>query len=135
MRQCWNRQTGTFEGRVSYDVWVQVPFAAPNNLYTSGIEDVFSNNLGLYNQKRIKRTNRSILFTILCVLCLQIHLKFIIFKSFYNAFCYLIIHFTIPPYIIHSLFERVNTLDSACLLFELLVVLDIIYFGLPLISS
>ena len=69
----------------------------------SGIEVIFSDNLGLYNQKRIKRTNRSILFTILCVLCLQIHLKFIIFKSFYNAFCYLIIHFTIPPYIIHSL--------------------------------
>ena len=29
MRQCWTRQTGTFEGRVSNDVWVQVPFAAP----------------------------------------------------------------------------------------------------------
>ena len=30
-RQCWNWQTGTFEGRVLYDVWVQVPFAAPKN--------------------------------------------------------------------------------------------------------
>ena len=30
MRACWNRQTGTFEGRVSYDVWVQVPLLAPN---------------------------------------------------------------------------------------------------------
>ena len=29
MRQCWNWQTGTFEGRVLYDVRVQVPFAAP----------------------------------------------------------------------------------------------------------
>lgn len=26
---CWNRQTGTFEGRVSVDVWVQVPSSAP----------------------------------------------------------------------------------------------------------
>ncbi len=26
---CWNRQTGTFEGRVSYGVWVQVPSLAP----------------------------------------------------------------------------------------------------------
>ena len=30
MRVCWNRQTGTFEGRVSTDVWVQVPLLAPN---------------------------------------------------------------------------------------------------------
>ena len=30
MRMCWNRQTGTFEGRVSTDVWVQVPLSAPN---------------------------------------------------------------------------------------------------------
>ncbi len=29
MRMCWNRQTGTFEGRVSNDVWVQVPLSAP----------------------------------------------------------------------------------------------------------
>ena len=29
MRVCWNRQTGTFEGRVSTDVWVQVPLLAP----------------------------------------------------------------------------------------------------------
>ena len=29
MRVCWNRQTGTFEGRVSYGVWVQVPSLAP----------------------------------------------------------------------------------------------------------
>jgi len=29
MRVCWNWQTGTFEGRVSYDVWVQVPLLAP----------------------------------------------------------------------------------------------------------
>ena len=29
MRVCWNRQTGTFEGRVSKDVWVQVPLLAP----------------------------------------------------------------------------------------------------------
>ncbi len=29
MRVCWNRQTGTFEGRVSRDVWVQVPLLAP----------------------------------------------------------------------------------------------------------
>ena len=28
MRQCWNWQTGTFEGRVFNDVRVQVPFAA-----------------------------------------------------------------------------------------------------------
>ena len=31
MRVCWNRQTGTFEGRVSYGVWVQVPSLAPKN--------------------------------------------------------------------------------------------------------
>ncbi len=31
MRVCWNRQTGTFEGRVSTDVWVQVPSLAPNS--------------------------------------------------------------------------------------------------------
>ena len=29
---CWNRQTGTFEGRVSIDVWVQVPLLAPISL-------------------------------------------------------------------------------------------------------
>lgn len=29
MRVCWNWQTGTFEGRVSTDVWVQVPLLAP----------------------------------------------------------------------------------------------------------
>ena len=29
MRACWNRQTGTFEGRVFHDVWVQVPLLAP----------------------------------------------------------------------------------------------------------
>ena len=34
-RVCWNRQTGTFEGRVSKDVWVQVPLLAPN-LYHFG---------------------------------------------------------------------------------------------------
>ena len=31
MRGCWNRQTGTFEVRVSNDVWVQVPFLAPKH--------------------------------------------------------------------------------------------------------
>ena len=30
MRVCWNWQTGTFEGRVSTDVWVQVPLLAPS---------------------------------------------------------------------------------------------------------
>ena len=30
LRMCWNRQTGTFEGRVSNDVWVQVPLSAPS---------------------------------------------------------------------------------------------------------
>jgi len=29
MRVCWNWQTGTFEGRVSDGVWVQVPSLAP----------------------------------------------------------------------------------------------------------
>ena len=29
MRICWNWQTGTFEGRVQYCVWVQVPLFAP----------------------------------------------------------------------------------------------------------
>ena len=29
MRVCWNWQTGTFEGRVFYDVRVQVPSLAP----------------------------------------------------------------------------------------------------------
>lgn len=29
MRECWNWQTGTFEGRVLYDVRVQVPSRAP----------------------------------------------------------------------------------------------------------
>lgn len=29
MRVCWNWQTGTFEGRVSYGVRVQVPSLAP----------------------------------------------------------------------------------------------------------
>lgn len=29
MRVCWNRQTGTFEGRVFHDVRVQVPSLAP----------------------------------------------------------------------------------------------------------
>jgi hypothetical protein len=31
MRECWNWQTGTFEGRVLYDVRVQVPSRAPKN--------------------------------------------------------------------------------------------------------
>ena len=30
MRECWNWQTGTFEGRVLHDVRVQVPSRAPN---------------------------------------------------------------------------------------------------------
>ena len=30
MRVCWNWQTGTFEGRVHFCVWVQVPLLAPN---------------------------------------------------------------------------------------------------------
>ena len=29
MRECWNWQTGTFEGRVSHGVWVQVPSLTP----------------------------------------------------------------------------------------------------------
>ena len=29
MRICWNWQTGTFEGRVPYGVWVQVPLSVP----------------------------------------------------------------------------------------------------------
>ena len=29
MRGCWNRQTGTFEVRVSFDVWVRPPSLAP----------------------------------------------------------------------------------------------------------
>ena len=29
MRECWNRQTGAFEGRVKRFVWVQVPSLAP----------------------------------------------------------------------------------------------------------
>ena len=33
MRVCWNRQTGTFEGRVSTDVWVQVPLLAPRSRF------------------------------------------------------------------------------------------------------
>ena len=38
MRMCWNRQTGTFEGRVSTDVWVQVPLLAPNTfLFTDNL--------------------------------------------------------------------------------------------------
>ena len=31
MRGCWNRQTGTFEVRVSIDVGVQVPSLAPKH--------------------------------------------------------------------------------------------------------
>ena len=33
MRVCWNRQTGTFEGRVLYNVWVQVPLLAPKGVF------------------------------------------------------------------------------------------------------
>ena len=40
MRACWNWQTGTLEGRMSYGVWVQVPLLAPNqynpNLFPIG---------------------------------------------------------------------------------------------------
>ena len=32
MRECWNWQTGTFEGRVSHGVWVQVPSLAPKKV-------------------------------------------------------------------------------------------------------
>ena len=35
MRVCWNWQTGTFEGRVLYSVWVQVPLLAPKKLVTT----------------------------------------------------------------------------------------------------
>ncbi len=35
MRVCWNRQTGTFEGRVSIAVWVQVPSLAPKPQHES----------------------------------------------------------------------------------------------------
>ena len=37
MRVCWNRQTGTFEGRVSIDVWVQVPSLAPETATPKGV--------------------------------------------------------------------------------------------------
>ena len=40
MRQCWNWQTGTFEGRVLYDVWVQVPSTAPAGAFEK-IESFF----------------------------------------------------------------------------------------------
>ena len=33
MRECWNWQTGTFEGRVLHDVRVQVPSRAPSSLH------------------------------------------------------------------------------------------------------
>ena len=33
MRECWNRQTGAFEGRVKKFVWVQVPSLAPGNTW------------------------------------------------------------------------------------------------------
>ena len=35
MRGCWNRQTGTFEVRVSYGVGVQVPSLAPRKKGTA----------------------------------------------------------------------------------------------------
>ena len=38
LRVCWNRQTGTFEGRVSQDVWVQVPSLAP---FKSSVKTIF----------------------------------------------------------------------------------------------
>ncbi len=42
MRVCWNRQTGTFEGRVSYGVWVQVPSLAPRRRGLCIVRDDFS---------------------------------------------------------------------------------------------
>ena len=41
MRECWNRQTGTFEGRVSTDVGVQVSSLAPS--WSANFDDTASN--------------------------------------------------------------------------------------------
>ena len=38
MRVCWNRQTGTFEGRVSNDVRVQVPSSAPYRVFITDLK-------------------------------------------------------------------------------------------------
>ena len=41
MRVCWNWQTGTFEGRVLYDVRVQVPSLAPWSVWFFKIPNAF----------------------------------------------------------------------------------------------
>ena len=46
MRVCWNRQTGTFEGRVSTDVWVQVPSLAPDSTNYRGVLFLSRNKKG-----------------------------------------------------------------------------------------
>ena len=46
MRVCWNRQTGTFEGRVFHDVRVQVPSLAP----LKGIDIKYQSSFNLYQQ-------------------------------------------------------------------------------------
>ncbi len=55
MRVCWNRQTGTFEGRVSKDVWVQVPLLAPISSPLG--EEIFLLNIinGVFNMKRFNK--------------------------------------------------------------------------------
>jgi len=56
MRVCWNRQTGTFEGRVFYDVWVQVPSRAPFKMLSIFIDGIlfFFYSYGFVNGKSHK---------------------------------------------------------------------------------
>ncbi len=53
MRVCWNRQTGTFEGRVSIDVWVQVPPLAPKSHNIKDVVAFCYERDGDLNPKRV----------------------------------------------------------------------------------
>jgi hypothetical protein len=50
LRECWNWQTGTFEGRVLYDVRVQVSSRAPRKKRMNADISVFMRFLRLTKQ-------------------------------------------------------------------------------------
>ena len=61
MRVCWNWQTGTFEGRVSTDVWVQVPLLAPIKRLPNGKRFfVYDNNYIHKSSPDLLNENREI---------------------------------------------------------------------------
>ena len=57
MRVCWNWQTGTFEGRVLYDVRVQVPSLAPKRKSWHESGRIFALYYSLQKRKDLPKTS------------------------------------------------------------------------------